>query len=54
MKKPTLTNEQYLDAVFSGKYDEEKIKEIKRWKKHKKIAKVEEYIIKIINKLLCK
>ena len=32
-KMPTLTTGQYLDAVFSGVYDENKIKEIKKWQK---------------------
>lgn len=31
--KPTLTTRQYLDAVFSNKYDPQKIKEIKKWQK---------------------
>ncbi len=36
MKKPILTREEYLNAVFSGKYDEKKINEIKKWKKQQK------------------
>lgn len=35
MATPTLTVKQYLDAVFSGIYDEKKIEEIKRWQKQK-------------------
>jgi len=33
LPKPTLTTFQWLDAVFSGKYDEEKIDEIRKWQK---------------------
>ena len=36
MKKPSLTISEYLDAVFSGRYNEKKVKEIKEWKKNKR------------------
>ncbi len=34
---PTLTVKQYLDAVLSGIYNEDKIKEIKIWQKNKNL-----------------
>ena len=35
-KAPTLTIGQYLDAVFSEKYDEKKISKIKKWQTTKR------------------
>ena len=39
MKQPTLTVGQILDAVFSNKYDEKKVAEIKKFQKSQKKAK---------------
>ena len=43
MQKPILTISQYLDAIFSNKYDEEKIKEIKSFIQSEKQSKSRKY-----------
>ena len=44
-KQPILTIGQFLDAVFSEKYDNQKIKEIKKWQQQRKKIEIAREVV---------